>query len=257
MKNHSGFTLACALLATAAGILGARCAHADPYELLASNSSAQNGGHDNNAPSPAGVESHSSEPGSQLRTAVVFRFAVESQQVTGPSAISAQACPQTSAADASPTTAAPSQSVTVDPKILNTISGEMQTKWSKKMSVMVNPDPTAIPVGALVISGCITKANGGNAATRLIGMNVGASHLGAHVVALSKTKDGWSPIDTFDIQVKGGDVLPPLGAVGFAVNAARDTHQSLSADAKKLADQILKKLSKDMESGELAAKSKE
>jgi len=143
----------------------------------------------------------------------------------------------------------------VDPKILDKISGEMQKRLLKKMSVMVNPDPTAIPVGALVISGCITKANGGNAATRLIGMNVGASHLGVHVVALTRTKDGWSPMDTFDIQVKGGDVLPPIGPVGLAVHAARDTQQTLSADAKKLADHILKKLFQDMKAREQAESS--
>lgn len=254
MKSLSDVALACALLATAAGIIGATRAHADPYELLASNSSAQNGGQDNNAPLPPGAQSHSSEPGSQPRTAVVLRFAVESQPMTDRSALSAQACPETSAPAAAPNTATPSKSVTVDPKILDKISGEMQTKLSKKMSVMVNPDPTAIPVGALVISGCITKANGGNAASRLIGMNVGASHLAVHVVALTRTKDGWSPMDTFDIQVKGGDVLPPIGPMGLAVHAAKDTQQTLSADAKRLSDHILKKLSQDMKSREQAAK---
>jgi hypothetical protein len=252
MKIHSRFTLGCALLAIVAGTVSVSRAHADMYELLASNSSAQNGGQDNNAPSTPGVPSHSSEPESQPRTAVVLRFAVESQPVTDAPALSAQACPQTSAAT-SPATATPSTSFTVDtktPSILDTISREMQKKLSKKMSVMVDPDPAAIPVGALVISGCITKENGGNAATRLIGMNVGASHLGVHVVALSKTRDGWSPIDTFDIQVKGGNILPPVGAAGFAVNAARDLHENLKSDGTKLADHILKKLTKDMKASE-------
>jgi len=252
MKSHSGFTLACALLAIAAGIVGAPRAHANPREPLPSNSSAQNVGQDNNPPSPTGVQPPSSEPGSP--TAVVLRFAVESQPVTDTPALSAQACPQTSAAAASPATAAPSENVTVDPKILYTISEEMRTKLSKKMLVMVDPDPTAIPVGALVISGCITKANGGNAVGRLIGMNVGASHLNVHVVAFSKTRDGWNPIDNFDIQVKGGDVLPPLGPAGLAWHAARDSQQTLTGDAKKLADQILKRLTEDTKAREQAAK---
>jgi hypothetical protein len=144
----------------------------------------------------------------------------------------------------------------VDPKVLDAISDELLKKLSKKMSVIADPDQSAIPVGALVISGCITRAKGGNAATRLIGMNVGASHLNVHVVALSKTKDGWSPVDSFDIQVKGGDVLPPLGPAGMAVHVARDTQQSLSADAKKVADHILKKLSQDTKAREEAAKSR-
>jgi hypothetical protein len=244
------------LLAIAAGA-GAARAHADQHELVASNSSAQNGGQDNNASSPAGVQPYSSEPGSQPKIAVVLRFAVESEPATNTSsALSAQACPQTSAAAASPTGATPSKSETVDPKVLDAISDELLKKLSKKMSVIANPAPSAIPVGALVISGCITRANGGNAATRLIGMNVGASHLDVHVVALSKTKDGWSPVDNFDIQVKGADVLPPLGPVGMAVHAARDTQQGLSADAKKVADQILKKLSQNPKARQDAAKSR-
>jgi len=250
MKALSSIALMCALLAVVAGIDAPR-AHADPYELLASNSSPQNGGEDNNVPSPPEVQSHSPERGSQPRTAVVLRFAVETQPVTDSSALSIQACPETSAPAATPT---PSTSVTVDPKILDEISGEMQKRLLKKMSVMVNPDPTAIPVGALVISGCITKADGGNAASRLIGMNVGASHLGVHVVALTRTKDGWNPMDSFEIQVKGGDLLPPIGPIGLAVHAARDTQQTLAADAKKLADHILKKLSEDMKSREQTAK---
>jgi hypothetical protein len=250
MKTVSKVALTCALLAIVAGIVDVPRAHAHPNELLASNSSSQNGGQDNDVPSPPEVQSHSSEPGSQPRTAVVLRFGVESRPVTDASALSAQACPQTSAPAASPTTATPSKSATVDPKLLDKISGEMQTKLSKKMLVMVDPDPAAIPVGALVISGCVTKANGGNAASRLIGMNVGASDLAVHVVALTRTKDGWSPMDTFDVQVKGGDVLPPIGPIGLAVHAARDPQQTPSADAKKLADNILKKLSQDMKSRE-------
>ena len=133
----------------------------------------------------------------QRRTAVVFRFAVETQPVTDAAALSAKACPETDGIASSDTAA----SIAVDPKILNNISEEMGKRLSKKMSVMVNPEPNAIPVGALVISGCITRANAGNAAARLVGMNVGASHLGVHIVALSRTNDGWAPMDTFDVKV--------------------------------------------------------
>jgi hypothetical protein len=129
--------------------------------------------------------------------------------------------------------------------ILYRISAEMQKGLSKKMSVMVDPVPEAIPVGALVIGGCITRAHAGNSAARLVGMNVGASRLAVHVIAQTKTRDGWHPVDTFDMQVKGGDLLPPLGPVGFAVHAIRDPHQNLTSDGTRLADRILKKLSKD------------
>ncbi len=235
MNRYSKPVLACGLLVTATLMVGAPRGDRDPQ--------------DNKA--PATIQTPSAEPGSQPRTAVILRFAVESEPANDTSALSEQACPASAAAASSTT---PTPSVTVDPNILDTISEQMQAKLSKKMSVMVDPNPTAIPIGALTISGCIMNANGGNAAKRLIGMNMGASRLAVHVVALSRTKDGWSPIDNFDIQVKGGDVLPPLGPAGLALHLAKDPHQNLSADAKKLADCILKKLSQDMKAREKAAK---
>ena len=246
MENHSRFVLACALLATAAGIIGAPCSHAAPHGLLAANSSVQDGEQGNSAPSLYGVQSNSPQPSLQPRTTVVLRFAVESQLVTGISTLSTQACPASSDPTASPTNTSSANSATVDPKILDAISAQMQKRLSKKMVVMVDPDSGAIPVGAMVISGCITNVKSGNAAARLIGMNVGASRLGVHVIALSKTKDGFAPVDEFDLQVKGGDLLPPLGPAGLAVHVVRDPHQKLSNDATKLADQILKRLAKDM-----------
>jgi hypothetical protein len=81
-------------------------------------------------------------------------------------------------------------------------------------------------------------------------MNIGASRIEAHVIVLSKTKAGFTTVDSFDIQVKGGDPLPPLGPVGLAIHAAREPGQTLSADAKKLADQLLKKLAKDQRAHE-------
>ena len=173
MKKQSRFVLTCALLATAAGIIGAPRAHAAPHELLAANSSAQDGGQDNSAPSPYGAQSNASQPGAQPRTAVVLRFAVESQPMTGTPTLSTQACPASSDATASPTNSSSANSLTVDPKILDAISGQMQKRLSKKMVVMVDPDSGAIPVGAMVISGCITTVKSGNAAARLVGMNGG------------------------------------------------------------------------------------
>ncbi|WP_446743076.1 DUF4410 domain-containing protein [Silvibacterium acidisoli] len=183
------------------------------------------------------------------KTAVILRFAVQSQPASDSSALSVLACPAPVA------TGEPQKPITVDPKILDAISAEMQKKLSEKMTVMVNPEPTAIPEGAMVITGCITRSDAGNGAERLIGMGLGTSHLNVHVVALTRTRNGWSPYDTFDIQVKGGSLLPPLGPVGLAVHAARDTQQTLSADARKLADKILKQLKKDVRSGAIAAAS--
>jgi hypothetical protein len=245
------------MLATTAGFVATPCARANSQEPLASASPAQDSGQDNNAHLPWGAQSNSSGSGLQPPTAVVLRFAVASQPIVGTSVLSAQACPQTGSAATSATTTIPSTGLTVNTKIagiLDTISREMETKLSKKMFVTVDPDPSAIQAGALVISGCITRADSGNSAKRLIGMNVGASRLNVHVVALTRTKDGWSSVDTFDIQVKGGNILPPIGPAGLALNAARDTRLGLSADGKKLADRILKKLSKDVNTRERPAK---
>jgi len=240
MRFHPGLVLACTLLTVVASTSAASSAHAEGHGLPMSTSSPQSsGGQDANTIPPTSVQ-----PGSQPRTAVVLRFAVQSQPLTDAAALSAQACPQSAA------NATPPKSFTVDPTILDKITDELQKRLAKKMIVMVNPDPQSIPVGALVISGCITRANAGNAVTRLVGMTVGSSDLGVHVVALARTKDGWNPVDTFDLQVKGGDLLPPLGPIGLAAHAARDTRQTLSADAKKLADHILKRLAKDKKARE-------
>lgn len=250
MKGHPRLVLTCTVLATMAGIGTACSADAEAYAVPPLISPVQSNNQVTN-PTPAGDDS-------KPRTAVVLRFAVQSQPLADAAALSAQACPQIiskSPSSATGDSGAQPKKVTVEPKILDKITDEMQNRLSKKMAVLVDPDPQSIPVGALVISGCITTANGGNAAGRLIGMNVGASHLGVHVVALFRTKDGWSPADTFDLQVKGGSLLPPLGPVGLAVHAARDTQQTLSADAKKLADRILKRLAKDMKAREQAEKS--
>jgi hypothetical protein len=184
----------------------------------------------------------------QKRTAVVFRFAVQSEPVADSVGLSSHACPQDNNG-ANSIGSAPSNSAaatpdikTVDPEILDSISFEIQKRLSKKMPVMVDPDPQTVPVGSLLITGCILKAEKGSSAGRMIGMNVGASRLSAHVVIFSKAETGFTPVDAFDLQVKGGSVLPPLGPIGLAAHAARQPSQTLSADARKLAGQIVKKL---------------
>jgi len=124
---------------------------------------------------------------------------------------------------------------------LDAISNELQTRLSKKMSVMMDADPNAIPVGALVISGCITRADPGNAGGRLIGMNLGTSYLDAHVKVLAKKETGFVPMGEFDVRTQGGKKLPPIGPIGLAAHAAAERRETLSADATRLADQLLRK----------------
>jgi Domain of unknown function (DUF4410) len=195
-----------------------------------------------------------SSPGTSptISTAAVLRFGVEGSENHDISSLSAKSCPVVVApTDGQASTDA--QAVQVDPAILDAISQKMNERLSKKMAVLVDPAESSIPVGAMVISGCITRANAGNAKARLVGMGVGASMLSVHVIALRKTEDGFHPFDDFALQVKGGDMLPPLGPAGLAVHAVRDRKQSLAADAGKIADKILKKISSDQKAKQKSA----
>jgi Domain of unknown function (DUF4410) len=195
-----------------------------------------------------------SSPGASptIGTAAVLRFGVEGSENHDISSLSAKSCPVVVApTDGQASTDA--QAVQVDPAILDAITQKMNERLSKKMAVLVDPAESSIPVGAMVISGCITRANPGNAKARLVGMGVGSSMLSVHVIALRKTEDGFHPFDDFALEVKGGDMLPPLGPAGLAVHAVRDRRQSLSADAGKIADKILKKIASDQKAKQKSA----
>jgi hypothetical protein len=194
----------------------------------------------------------SPDASSTTNTAAILRFGVEGSENHDVSSLSAKSCPVVVApTDGQSSTGA--QPVQVDPAILDAISQKMNERLSKKMTVLVDPAESNIPVGAMVISGCITRANPGNAKARLVGMGVGSSMLSVHVIALRKTEDGFHPFDDFALEVKGGDKLPPLGPAGLAVHAARDRQQTLGADAGKIADKILKKIASDQKTKQKSA----
>lgn len=180
-------------------------------------------------------------------SAVVLRFAIASEPLPGAKALSAQACPEATVDE-------PQSAVTVNPATLDLITAEFQKRLSKTMSVLVDVDPKEMPVGATVFSGCITRFVAGNNAKKMVGFNLGASHLGAHVIVLTKTQSGFSPIDSFDIAVKGGNILPPIGPIGVGVRIAKVSRETDSATAKKLAGQILKRLAKDRKTEANSAK---
>lgn len=195
------------------------------------------------SPAAVSAQTSSSPAPAPPTTGAVLRFGVQGSQNDGVSALSVKSCPVGGADEAASTSGDPIQ---VDPAILDQLSEKMNERLSKKMTVLVDPAESTIPSGAMIISGCVTRANPGNATTRLIGANVGASHLNVHVIALRKGEDGaLHPFDDFDLEVKGGDILPPLGPIGLAVHAARDRRQTLAADADKLAGKILKKIASD------------
>jgi hypothetical protein len=177
-------------------------------------------------------------------TAVVLRFAVQGSDNHDVSPLSAKSCPPLPA-PATDAAAAPAP-LNVDPAILDEISEKLDQRLSQRITtVLVDPVDASIPAGAMVISGCITRANPGNSATRLIGANVGSSHLSVRVIALHKTEEGFARFDDFALDVKGGNLLPPIGAVGLAVHAVKDRRQTLAADADKLAGRILRKIARD------------
>jgi hypothetical protein len=129
-------------------------------------------------------------------------------------------------------------------KLADQVTRQLEKKLAKKMPVLVAP-PDTPTAGSLVITGCFMGADSGNAAKRLVGLGLGASHLSAHIRVFYVGASGPVPVDEFDLAVKGSKKLPPLGAVGLAYNAVSEKNETLQADAKRLANGILKKLKKD------------
>jgi hypothetical protein len=110
----------------------------------------------------------------------------------------------------------------VDATLLSASSVELQKKLSTVLpTTRFGVEPPA--AGSLVITGCLTRIDAGNGAKRTVGMNFGASHLEAHVRVLSVTDAGPNPFDEFDLKVKGGSLLPPLGPVGVADHAVAES----------------------------------
>ena len=132
-------------------------------------------------------------------------------------------------------------------KLLDTISTELQKRISKKMEARVGTPSDSSTAGTLILAGCLIRVDPGNAAKRMAGMNMGTSHLGAHVVTKIKTADGLVDFKEFVAYAKGGKILPPLGPVGAATHAAAERRETIDADAKRLADDIVKNLTKKPE----------
>ena len=164
-------------------------------------------------------------------TVVVFRFQPRPLWVAGALPVSSQACVDYSRG-AEPIGEQPK----VDPNVLDAISTELQKQLSqdKKMSVLVDPDPNAIPVGSVVVTGCIFNADKGISPQRMVGLGLGASRLSAHVVVALKTKTGFTQLDSFDVRVEGRSIVPP----------PPPTVTDMSPLGNKLADRVATKLSK-------------
>lgn len=171
---------------------------------------------------------------SKPKQALILPFAVANNAAATPGA-SGDACPKTPGNNLADTNSQ---------KLIDTISAELQKKLAKKMDARVSQPGDEPANGTLVLAGCLTTIDPGNAAERMAGMNLGASQLAAHVVVHLKTEDALVAVKEFDATAKGSKALPPLGMVGVATHAAAERKETLNADAKRLADEILKTLSK-------------
>jgi hypothetical protein len=147
----------------------------------------------------------------------------------------------------SSTSAAKTKPLTEDEEVnlADGVTKELSKKLAKKMPVIYALPPAVPAGGSLVFTGCFVGADPGNAAKRLVGVGLGASHLSAHVRVFYVGASGPVPVDEFDLAVKGSNKLPPLGPAGLTFNAVSEKRETLRADAKHLADDILKRLKKD------------
>jgi hypothetical protein len=167
--------------------------------------------------------------------AAIYTFAAATSPASVPVTPSDIACPN-SADRQLYVTANP-----IDPGLAETINAELTRRLTKKMPVTIARGNDPITPGTLVFTGCLVTANGGNAAERLVGFDLGSSQLSAHVRVMLQTNTRLTPLQEFDVSVKAGNILPPLGAAGLFAHVVKERKQTLNADAKKLADQILKK----------------
>ena len=179
------------------------------------------------------------EPSTPKAPVVVLDFAVTGVEVRTGDDLASQACV---AKPGSPPAAAEDAKNLVDAvgtglpsKVVDMLSEQLTAHGDRS----VYRDLDKAPADALVIAGCIVHADPGDPAKRLVGMNLGASKLSTHVRVY---RSGPQPVlmDEFDTEVEGANKGPPLGPIGLIVHGIKESHQTLPADAEKLAGLIAK-----------------
>jgi hypothetical protein len=173
-------------------------------------------------------------PTDSATQALILPFAVASDAAATPGA-SGDACPKTPGNDLDATNSQ---------KLIDAVTTELQKQLAKKMETRTGQPGEEVAPGTLILAGCLTTVDPGNAVKRMAGMDLGASELAAHVVVQMKTADALVAVREFDATAKGAKKMPPLSMVGLATHAAAERKETLSADAKRLADEIVKTLSK-------------
>jgi hypothetical protein len=181
------------------------------------------------------VSTQNGAASSKPSRAAIYTFVAATSPASVPVTPSDFACPH--GAERQPyVTANP-----IDPRLAETINAELTRRLSKTMPVTIAHGYDPFAPGTLVFAGCLVAANGGNPAERLAGLGLGSSQLSAHVRVMLQTNTRLTPLQEFDVSVKAGNILPPLGPGGLVAYGLKERKQTLNADASKLADQILKK----------------
>lgn len=139
------------------------------------------------------------------------------------------------------------QSASEQQKLSDTVVAELKKRISAHRQVMVEPTGAAPTTEAVVIVGCFTQIEEGNAAKRMAGMGLGASHLSAHVRIARFDGSAFTVMKDLQVSSSGAMKMPPIGPIGVATHAAAESRETLNADAKRMADSILKQLKKSSE----------
>lgn len=174
-------------------------------------------------------------------TAVLYPFADLGNLSTLPDGAVKETCRH--ASPAGDTAATPPYSG--EAELSEIVLQELQKHLSQKMPVRIAQPNEQVTPASIVLTGCFTRIDPGNARARLAGMGLGASHITAHIRIYSVTANGTAPLEEYEVGVKGSKVLPPLGPAGLALNAASERRETLQADAKRLARAILKGMKQD------------
>jgi len=176
----------------------------------------------------------SAEPSRPTAPVVILDFAMTGAEARSGDELASRACiaspgsPQATSEDAK--NLADAVGAGLPSIVVDALSQQLTSRGSRS----VYRDLGTAPADALVIAGCIVRADPGDPAKRLVGMNLGASKLAARVRIY---RSGPQPVllDEFDTEVEGVNKAPPLGPIGLLVHGVKERHQTLPADAEKVA----------------------
>jgi len=133
---------------------------------------------------------------------------------------------------------APAHAANLDAAAASDLPATLAVAVARRLGTRVQATAQDVQAGSLIVAGCIQRADPGNPAERLVGLNMGASVLAAHVQLYRREPTQLRLVRAFDVQVTGVNKLPPIGPVGLAVHGVRDLHETLGADAVKLSRRI-------------------